>query len=81
MHTMEQQAHRAVLLRYEDVVTDGARALGPLADILGINVRQFDFRLPRQIRLNRWRAEMDPQHAALVEATAGDALRRLGYLK
>jgi hypothetical protein len=76
---MEQQAHRAVILRYEDLVTDPRRALTPLADILGIDVRQFDFRIPRQVSLNRWREKMDPEHIRLVEATAGETLQRLGY--
>jgi hypothetical protein len=80
VHAMEQQAHRAVILRYEELVTDARRALTPLADILGIDVRRFDFRLPQQTRLDRWRTAMNPLHVRLVEATAGQALRRLGYL-
>jgi hypothetical protein len=81
VQTMEQQAHRAVILRYEDVVTDGPRALAPLADILGIDLRQFDFHLLQQGSLDRWREEMAPNDVRLVESTAGAALRRLGYLE
>jgi hypothetical protein len=76
---MEQQAHRALLLRYEDVVTDPRRALMPLAEALAVDLQHFDFTLAERESLDRWRHEADPGDLRRVEFVAGAELQRLGY--
>jgi hypothetical protein len=76
---IQEQAHRSVILRYEDLVVDTQRALLPVAEALGTDVQGFDLALPHDGSLDRWRREMAPSDIRRVEFVAGEALQQLGY--
>lgn len=76
LESVERNATRLHVLRYEDLVDDPGACLEVVATYLGVDPRGFDAGL---IRRPVARKGLQGRDLAAVEATAGEAMRRWGY--
>jgi Sulfotransferase family len=72
---------RTVTLRYEDLVADAQAAAVPVAERLGVGVKEVAavFSRVHDRSLGRWQRDLTPEQLADIEREAGGVLRALGY--
>jgi hypothetical protein len=79
LESVERNAARLHVLRYEDLVDDPGARLEEVAAYLGVDPKGFNAGLIRRPEQRTAREGLEGRDLAAVEAAAGEAMRRWGY--
>ena len=79
LESVERNAARLHVLRYEDLVDDPSACLASVAAYLGVEPNGFDAGLIRRRERRAYSGALEGRDLAAVEAAAGEAMRRWGY--